>query len=364
MSGEKIVKVGIIGCGRIANDKHMPALKQIKNAEMKAFFSIHRASAEKAKQEYGTQDARVYDTIDELLADPELDAVCICTPNRTHSDISVRAMRAGKHVMCEKPMAFSSEEVDAMLDAARETGKKLTIGHQNRFRQDTLALKERCARGELGKIYYVRAQATRRRCVPCWGSMMDKKLQGGGPLIDIGVHVLDLAMWMMDDFDVDFVTGNVFYELGKRSGEPNLCGPWDPEKNTVEDSAVAMIHMKSGAIIMLEASWALNIPVEDEESKVIHGRESHLTLCGTEAGAELWYDGYNINGSRDGELYVDRYTFDFAPRFEGAMQEAQSWIHAISNDTEPMVKASEAGTVVKVIEAIYQSAELHKPVYL
>ena len=358
------VRVGIIGCGGIANQKHMPALSRVKNAQMVAFFSIPRESAEKARAEYGTPGAKVYETIDELLEDKSIDAVCVCTPNRTHADISIRAMRAGKHVMCEKPMAFSSAEVDEMLRASRETGKKLTVGQQNRFRQDTWALKERCRKNELGKIYYARAQAVRRRCVPCWGAMLDRRMQGGGPLIDIGVHVLDLAMWMMDDYDVDFVSGNAFYELGKRKNEPNMFGSWDPEKFTVEDSAAAMIHMKSGAAILLEASWALNIPVEDEESKVLPGRESHLTLCGTEAGAELWYDGYGMNGARNGELYVDRYRFDFAPKYEGAIREAQTWIDAVANDEDMVVLPEQAGAVVKVIEAIYRSSERKAPVWI
>jgi len=164
---EKKVKVAIIGCGGIANGKHMKNLAKIKEVEMVAFCDIILEKAEKAAEDYGTEGAKVYECYKELLKNhPEVSVVHVCTPNRSHSFISVDAMEAGKHVMCEKPMAINYAEAKAMLDASIKTGKKLTIGYQQRWRGDSLYLKEICDAGDLGDIYYARAVALRRRAVP------------------------------------------------------------------------------------------------------------------------------------------------------------------------------------------------------
>ena len=138
---KKIVKVGIIGCGGIANGKHMPALKKVEACEMVAFCDIIKERAEKAAADYGTPDAKVYTDYKELLLDKSIDVVHVCTPNRSHSFITVDALESGKNVMCEKPMAINSKEAKKMLDAAERTGKLLSIGYQSRFRQDSEYLK-------------------------------------------------------------------------------------------------------------------------------------------------------------------------------------------------------------------------------
>ena len=135
------IKVGIIGCGGIANGKHMPALAKVADCEMVAFCDLIPERAEKAAKEYGTKDAKVYTDYKELLRDPEIEVVHVCTPNRSHSFITVDALEAGKHVMCEKPMAINSAEAKKMIDAKNRTGKKLTIGYQSRFRPDSRYLK-------------------------------------------------------------------------------------------------------------------------------------------------------------------------------------------------------------------------------
>ena len=193
------VRIGIIGCGGIANNKHMPSLKKVEQAEMVAFCDIIEERAQKAAKEYGVPGAKVYTDYRELLQDKSIDVVHVLTPNRDHSYITVDALEAGKHVMCEKPMAINTAEAQKMIDAAKRTGKKLTIGYQNRFRPDSRYLKQVCEAGDLGEIYYARAQAIRRRAVPTWGVFLDEEKQGGGPLIDIGTHALDLTLWTMNN---------------------------------------------------------------------------------------------------------------------------------------------------------------------
>lgn len=356
----KKLRVGIIGCGGIANGKHMPSLAKLDTAEMVAFCDIIEERAVKAAKEYGVEGAKTYVDYKDLLKDKSIDVVHVCTPNREHSFITVDALEAGKHVMCEKPMAKTSAEAKKMLDAAKRTGKKLTIGYQNRFRPDSQYLYKMCEKGELGEVYFAKAHAIRRRAVPTWGVFLNEEEQGGGPLIDIGTHALDLTLWMMNNYKPKSVMGNVYYKLGGKKDAANAWGPWDPEKFTVEDSAFGFITMENGATIVLESSWALN-SLQEGEAKT--------TLCGTEGGADM-LDGLRINGERFSKLYTTKPSLDVGGvAFYGGMEEqpqeveARQWIDSILNDTEPVVKPEQALVVTEILEAIYESAKTGKPVY-
>ena len=180
------VRIGVIGCGGIANGKHMPAEKKNPNAEMVAFCDIIEERAIKANKEYGNETSKVYTDYKELLKDKTIDAVLVLTHNSEHCRITVDALNAGKHVLCEKPMAMNYEEAKKMIEARDRSGKILTIGYQNRFRKEAMYLKDLADQDYFGEIYYAEAIAIRRRAVPTWGVFIDEKKQGGGPLIDIG----------------------------------------------------------------------------------------------------------------------------------------------------------------------------------
>src|SRR5699024_5264727 len=272
------IKIGIIGCGGIANGKHLPSLEKIPEATMVAFCDIDLAKAKTAAQTYGNSDASVYEDYKKMLDNSSVDVVHICTPNNTHKDITVAALNAGKHVMCEKPMAKTSDEALEMIEAAKRNNRKLTIGYQNRFRADSQHLRKVTQRGDLGDIYYSKAQAIRRRAVPTWGVFLDEEKQGGGPLIDIGTHALDLTLWMMDNYEPKSDMGSTCHKVGKKEHAANAWGPWDPEKFTVEDSAFGFIKMTNGATIILESSWALN-SLDVDEAK--------CSLSGTNGGADM-----------------------------------------------------------------------------
>lgn len=348
------IKVGIIGCGGIANGKHMPALKKVADCEMVAFCDIIPERAEKAAKEYGTPDAKVYVDYKELLKDPQIEVVHVCTPNRSHSFITVDALHAGKHVMCEKPMAINSAEAKKMLDAAKETGKKLTIGYQSRFRNDSQFMKQEAEAGTFGEIYFAKATALRRRAVPTWGVFLNEYEQGGGPLIDIGTHALDLTLWMMNNYKPKYCVGTTYHKLNKDTEQGNAWGNWDPEKFTVEDSAFGFVVMENGATIILESSWALNL---------LDTREAVTTICGTRAGADM-NDGLRINGIRNGRQYVMTPNFKAggAAFFEGNASESAAdreealWINAVRNDTDPLTLPEQAYTVTRILEGIYESA--------
>lgn len=344
------LQVGIIGCGGIANQKHLPALKnQADKADMAAFCDIIVERAQKAAEEYGVEGAKVYEDYKELLADPEIDVVHVLTPNVAHCPITCDAFAAGKHVMCEKPMAHNTESAKKMMEAWKASGKKFTVGYQNRFRVDTQTLHKACEADEFGEIYFAKAHAIRRRAVPTWGVFPDKSKQGGGPLIDIGTHALDITLWCMNNYKPVSVMGSVFEKLGhsELATQGNMFGPWDPKTYEVEDSAFGFVKFENGATVFLESSWAINMK---------DSREAACTLCGTKAGAEIVgamsgggassgreYD-LIVNGTYHGQLVEQKLSEEGEIAFfsgesaEPKDLECKQWLECILNDTEPVVK--------------------------
>lgn len=268
-------------------------------------------------------------------------------------------------------MAVTGADARKMRDTAERTGKKLSVGFQYRQRREYQFLRKLVDRGALGEIYAAKAHAVRRRGVPIWGVFTDKEKQGGGPLIDLGGHAIDIALWMMGNYDVASVTGVVNYKLADKP-EGNMGGEWDPAAYEVEDSAFGFVTFKNGASLFVEASWALN--VQDS-------RECCVTLCGTEAGADTIQDPdggsdlvVTVNRAEGGELVKTRPEKGAAYfgaggdamtgfQYMGGL-EAGLWLDAILNDTEPYVTADQAVVVTEILDAIYTSAaQGGKPVH-
>ena len=356
------IKVGIIGCGGIANGKHLPSLKtQFDRLEIVAFCDIIKERAVKAAKEYGTPDAKVYTDYREMLQDPSIQTVHVLTPNVSHCELTCAALLAGKDVICEKPMAATPADAKKMLDARDKSGKILTIGYQNRCRQDSLALKKLCDEGALGEIYYAKAHAIRRRGVPTWGVFPNKALQGGGPLIDIGTHSLDLTLWCMNNYKPRSVMGASFQKLGpylEPGNQGNMMGVWDPKTFEVEDSAFGFVTMENGAVIVIEASWALN---------TLDTSEAMTELCGTKAGADM-KDGLCINkivADKMTTMKLDTATPKGVDFFPGAavpapVYECQRFYDAVEGKGTPVVKPEEAYVVTQILDAVYRSAETGK----
>lgn len=365
------LQVAVVGCGGIANQKHFPALiSQADKCEIIAFCDILGERAEAAAKKYGTADARVYADYQEMLKNQAIDVVHVCTPNVSHCPITVAAFEAGKHVLCEKPMAATTTDASKMMAAWKKSGKQFTIGYQNRFRTDAQALKRACDEGKLGDIYFAKAHAVRRRAVPTWGVFPDKSKQGGGPLIDIGTHALDITLWCMDNYTPVSVAGSVFEKLGHLPAavEGNMFGPWDPETYEVEDSAFGYVKMADGATIFLESAWALNV----KES-----REAAATLCGTKAGAEMIggmsREGYDLVFNETvGGVLTESHISDAGAIafFEGnsgdspEVRECKQWLEAILEDKVPLVRPEQAFVVTQILDTIYQSAREGKEIRL
>lgn len=353
-------KVGIVGCGGIANGKHLPALKKLDDGvQFCAFCDIIVDRAEQANADYADGKAKVFKDYNDLLK-MDLDAVYVLTPNYKHCEITVAALNAGKNVMCEKPMAMNYKEAKMMLDARDRSGKILTIGYQNRCRPDSLYLKEECDKGALGDIYFAKAHAIRRRAVPTWGVFLDEEKQGGGPLIDIGTHALDLTLNMMNNYEPLYAVGNTYHKLNNDVNTGNAWGDWDPKKFTVEDSAFGFVTMTNGATIFLESSWALN------SSEV---REASVTLCGTKGGATM-NKNLELNFIKNSRQVIEKPEFSAGgvAFYNGKSQsesdlEALNFIQAVQGKDKLRVLPEQAAIVTMILEGIYESAKTKKPYY-
>jgi len=357
----KKLKVGIIGCGGIALAKHAPSIKIIPEAEIVAYCDIVPERAEKMRDEFETPDAKTYKDYKKLLEDDTIDVIHVCTPNKSHAPITVASLKAGKHVICEKPMATTYKDAKLMCDTAKEEGKVFTIGYQYRCQTAPLYVNELCRRGDLGEIYFAKAHAIRRRGIPTWGVFLNEEEQGGGSLIDIGTHALDMTLWMMDNYKPKSVTGTIYKNFKDRPDCGNGMGRWKPEDFTVEDSAFGFVTMENGATIILETSWALNIVEEGE---------AICTLCGSKAGIDM-RNGVTVVSDDLGSVTMTKPSLNvggvaYTPEL-GALKpeqiEARNFYASILHGEELRVKPEHALAVTQILEGIYESAKTGKQVF-
>ena len=344
----KTINVGVIGTGGIASGQHMPALSKQLDVNLMAVCDVNEEAAKAAAEKFSVP--HIFTDYKKLLEMDELDAVHVCTPNFLHMQPTIDALEAGKHVMVEKPLARNAVEGEKMVEAAKKNKKKLMVAHNMRFTPDAQCLKRFIDAGDLGEIYFTRVWALRRRGIPGWGVFTDKEKQGGGPLIDIGVHVLDLAMFLMGHPKPIAASGKAYTKIGNTPGHIGVWGAWDHTKFTVEDYAAGFIRFDNGASIILESSFAANIG----EDKM------NVSLMGTKGGAET--HPLKMFSEDRGTL------FDITPVHllnQNAYEaEIRGFYDAIQNDTEPPVTAEQALNVMKILDAIYKSSDDGKEVII
>ena len=342
----KTINVGIIGTGGIGVNQHMPALAKQADVKVLAVADVNEEAAKTAAERFEVK--HVFTDYKKLLEMDEIDAVHVCTPNDMHMPPTVEALNAGKHVMVEKPIARNADEGTKMVEAARKSGKKLMVAQNMRFDAANQCLKRFIDAGDLGEIYFGRVWALRRRGIPSWGVFIDKEKQGGGPLIDIGVHVLDLTLFLMGHPKPITCSGQAFTKIGNTPGHVGVWGPWDWKNYTVEDYAAGFVRLDNGRSLVIESSFAANIG-EDKFSS---------TLLGTKGGAET--NPLRIFGEDKGTLY------DLAPvhlpKVNSYDAEVRGFYDAIQNNTEPPVTGEQALNVTKILDGIYKSSELGKEI--
>ncbi len=352
----KKIRIGIIGNGGICKGAHVPTYLEDDRVEIVGVCDIIEERAQFLKDEY-FPDAKVYTDYKELLKDETIDSVDICTPNYLHSIIAVDAFKAGKHVFCEKPDAIDVTEVLKMQKAADEAGKVLMVMRNNRFVGASKYAKKYIDAGKMGDVYAARCGWQRRRGIPGKGGWFTTKAQsGGGPLIDLGVHMIDLAIWLMGNPTPVSVSANTYCKFADNDtsdsvnsdfGDKNSEGTFD-----VEDLAMGMIRFDNGAVLQIEFSWASNIKKE----------RRFVELRGSKAGLKWENDEVEIFTEEAGQL------LDIKPAGKldgrGHHNNLVHYLDVLTKDVDPCFKLQQGVDMIKILCAIYESAKTGREVVL
>ena len=349
------MKVGIIGCGAIAVGQHIPAYMNNPKTEIKYFCDPMPGRAESVAEQFGCGIA-VTD-YREVLSDPEVTAVSVCTPNMMHSEIAIAAMQAGKHVLCEKPAASCYEDVLQMQKVQHETGKTLDIGVFNRFNDSVNQIREMIQSGELGEIYQVCVSFRQQRAIPgLGGAFTTKAIAGGGVLIDWGVHFLDVVMYCCGDPKPQSVSAETYSKLGSPiedyvyvkmwAGPPKTNGTYD-----VEEFVTALIRTE-GPSITLNGAWAQNIGQT----------EKFIDFLGTKGGVRLYYGkDYTLYTTKDGELVSE----NTPPSGRSAYQmEIDAFVDSVETGQKNPNHIDNHIPTAQIMDSIYRSADTHREIKL
>ncbi len=351
------MKVAVIGCGTIANAAHIPSYMNNPEAEIVYFCDIILERAARAVAQYGC--GRAVTDYHEVLNDPEIEAVSVCTPNNVHAQIAIDALRAGKHVLCEKPAARTYAEALEMQKVQHETGRVLNIGVVNRFNDSVNRIKEYIDGGKLGDVHHVYASFRAHRSIPgLGGAFTTKAIAGGGALIDWGVHYLDIVMYCCGDPRVKTVTGETFCKLGKDMKNYTYVDMWaeqssDKENGTydVDDSVTGMIRTE-GPVITLNGAWAQNIG----ES------ETYIDFMGDKGGIRLHYGSdFTLYTTENGALVEYTPKFKMRDHFQN---EIDAFIDCIKTGRKLPSHIDTVIITAEMMQAIYDSAEQHHEIDL
>ena len=331
------VQAAVVGLGW-PGIQHLKGYIADSRSEVIAVCDLDKTHAAKVAAEYKIQN--IYTNHLEMLENKDIDAVSVCLPNFLHAPISIDALNAGKHVLCEKPPARSAQEAKAMADAAAENGKTLMYALVQRFDGNSQRLKQLVTAGELGDIYFGKAAYVRRRGIPIGkeGWFVDRERSGGGALIDIGVHALDCIWWLMNSPKPVEVMGAVYSHFG------HLVP--DDVKYDVDDGTFAQIHFENGATIILETTWALNLP-----------GDNYIKVAGTKAGATL--NPFMLYTEEDGKE-VDKPLN--APPINGFDEEVKHFVGCIVDEKKPISSAEQGIMLMQMLDGIYASAEKRQSV--
>lgn len=350
-----MIKVGVIGCGTIANAAHIPSYMKNADVEIKYFCDIIPERAQAAVEKYGCGVAVT--NYHDVINDPEIDAISVCTPNRMHPVITIDALRAGKNVLCEKPAARTYAEVEQMVQAQRETGKILVIGVVNRFNDSVRKIKQYIDEGRLGTVHHVYVSFRQHRSIPgLGGAFTTKEIAGGGVLIDWGVHYLDIVMYCCGDPKAVTVSGETFSKLGRDikgytyrkmwAGPPKLDGVFD-----VEESVTGLVRTE-GPTITINGAWAQNIGVN----------ETYIDFMGDKGGIRLQYGAdFTVYTTKHGALVEYKPEFKMTNHFEN---EINAFVRCIQTGEKLPSHIDTNVITAKIMQALYDSSDAHREVEL
>ncbi|UHA76109.1 Gfo/Idh/MocA family protein [Paenibacillus sp. 481] len=342
------VRIALIGAGSIS-DNHLAGYAENKEADIVAICDLNEERARAKADKYGA--TKVFTDYKELLADQEIDAVSICTWNNTHAHIAIAALEAGKHVLVEKPLCKTVEDALAVQTAQQKSGKTLQIGYVRRYGTNTSVLKKFIDAGDLGHIYYAKASCLRRLGNP-GGWFSDMERSGGGPLIDLGVHMIDLCWYLMGKPKVKSVSGNTYNLLGNRGHIEHLsfyqAADYNAELNTVEDLGNALIRFENGASLAVDVSFSLHLK-KDELSVKLFGDKG-----GAEVEPELTIISERHNTIMNIAPQIDHLSFDFERGFQN---EINHFIDCCLGRTETICPVEDGVEMMKMLCGIYESSK-------
>ncbi|MCG3196147.1 MAG: Myo-inositol 2-dehydrogenase [bacterium] len=348
----KKLKVGVIGVGGIART-HYPGWLESPHTEIVALADIRADNLKKQGAELGV--SKLYSKGEDLIADKEIDIVDICTPNMYHTPLTVAALEAGKHVLCEKPLAPKPADIKKMIAARDKSGKLLMTAQHFRFEGTSKALKAEISRGVLGEVYHARSWMLRRSGSPTTPGFVLKQHSGGGPVIDIGVHILDLTLWMMGHPKPVTVTGVTQDKLRRLPGAfSNWGGPVKKEWD-VEEFAAAFVRFENGATLILEVAWLLNHPKT-------HGEDMQMWLYGDKGGAH-WPQNLILKTDNKTRQHLD-IQLQNAEGGEAHAKECVAFADAVATGKPSPVPAEESLAVLTILDALYQSAASGREIVL
>jgi len=348
-TGPKL-RMAIIGCGGIAQT-HLKVLEDFPDVEIVAGVDPSPDRLRIMEEKWGVK--KTYKDWKQMLAEVKPDAVSICTPNGVHAAPAIDASNAGCHVIVEKPMAMNPQQCEQMIAAAKKAGKKLAVGFQFRYHPNTEFLLRARDEGTFGNIMFMKCQALRRRGIPNWGVFGQKEKQGGGPMIDIGVHVMEMAHYLMGSPRPVAAAGNTWTYLGNKPSQVTSMWPdWDYKTYTVEDLAIGQVRFENGSVLHIEASFAGHIEKD----------EWNFTFIGDKGGGK--WDPPMIFTDRAGTMvnevpgWISTKT-DFGALFASKLR---NFVDACLKDT-PLRAPGEAGLAVqKMLDGVYRAAEAGKEV--
>lgn len=350
------LRIGIVGLG--IGRHHLRAYAQTPDLDPIALADVDEERLTALGAEY--QVPYLYTDYEAMLAREDLDAVAVCTPNHLHAPMAIAALERGKHVLCEKPLARTVAEAEAVVAAAQRAGRVLHVVFNHRKRGDVETLKRAIDEGRLGRIYHAKAHWLRRNGIPGMGGWFtNKAMSGGGPLIDLGVHMLDMALYLLGEPRPLTVSAATYAELGPRGrGSSGARKPQVHSGFDVEDLASALIRFEGDRTLALETSWATYRSNDDEFG---------ITLYGAEGGAEIKVCNYVGEGTL--RIFVDYAgtpceIHPHAPQGLGHAAVAQEFVDIVRGGNWAEHIGDEGLARMRILEACYRSAEAHREVAL
>lgn len=343
LSRSPLLRVGLIGTGFVARRAHLPAWSALgarMGAEVTALCDLDAAALAAAAPL--APSARTFGDARELFAS-EVDAVTICASNAAHFPLALAALRAGKHVLCEKPLGISAREAELLGAEADARGLVLMAHHQLRFTAEARAARDFMRAGGLGPVHHARVTALRRASAPTLPGFTDRALSGGGALLDLGVHALDLALWLMDFPRATRVSGSARAAHAGGARIKGRWGDWDRARFDVEDFAAGLVHFENGATLVLESAWLGHYP-EEGLSCALFG----------EAASLHWPSGEVI--SQGNALERVRLPAPPEDAGDGHLAAIRAFAEAVTRGLPSPVPWTEARAALGIIDALYASA--------